>query len=62
MTEDEPYKSGEEMEPTKAPLEGPNVTSTFDTPPSADAVRAHDAAMRRHLQGKRPPQEPSEPS
>jgi len=62
MTEDEPYKRGEEMEPTKAPLEGPNVASTFDTPPSPDAVRAHDAAMRRHLQDRRPPQEPPAPS
>ena len=55
MTEEEPYKAGEEMEPTRAPLKGPNVVSTFDTPPSPDAVRAQDAAIRRHLQGRRPP-------
>jgi hypothetical protein len=48
------------MEPTKAPLKGPNVTSTFDTPPSPDAVRAQDAAIRRHLQDRKPPQDPSD--
>jgi hypothetical protein len=41
------------MEPTRVPLKGPNVISTFDTPPSADAVRAHDAAIRKHLQDRK---------
>ena len=59
MTEEEPFKAAEEMEPTKAPLKGPNVTSTFDTPPRPDAVRAQDAAIRRHLQARRPPEEPA---
>ena len=59
MTEEEPFRAAEEMEPTKAPLEGPNVTSTFDTPPRPDAVRAQDAAIRRHLQARRPPEEPA---
>jgi hypothetical protein len=54
MTEEEPLKGGEEMEPTRVPLKGPNVISTFDTPPSADAVRAHDAAIRKHLQDRKP--------
>jgi len=58
MTEDEPYKGSEDMEPTKVPLTGPNVTSTFDTPPSPDAVKAQDASIRKHLQGRRPPQDP----
>lgn len=60
MTEDEPFKGAEDMEPTKVPLKGPNVTSTFDTPPSADAVRAQDAAIRKHLQDRKPPQDPSD--
>jgi hypothetical protein len=58
MSEDEPYKGAEDMEPTKVPLTGPNVTSTFDTPPSPDAVKAQDAAIRRHLRDRRPPQSP----
>jgi hypothetical protein len=58
MTEDEPYKGSEDMEPTKVPLTGPNVTSTFDTPPSPDAVKAQDAAIRKHLQDRRPQQSP----
>jgi len=60
MTEDEPFKGGEEIEPTRVPLKGPNVTSTFDTPPRPEAVEAQDAAMRKHLQSRRPPQDPSE--
>jgi hypothetical protein len=52
MTEETPFGGAEEMEPTKAPLKGPNVTSTLDTPPHPDAVRVHDAAIRRHLQDK----------
>ena len=59
MTEDEQFKAGEEMEPTRVPLTGPHVTSTFDTPPSPDAVRAQDASIRKHLQDRRPPQERS---
>jgi hypothetical protein len=58
MTEDEPFEGAEDMEPTKAPLEGPNVASTFDTPPSPDAVRAQDAAIRKHLQDRKPPPDP----
>lgn len=58
MHEEEPLKGGDEMEPTKLPLKGPNVISTLDNPPSADAVRAHEAAIRRHLQDRRPPQDP----
>jgi hypothetical protein len=53
MTEAEPRKGAEEMEPTRVPLKGPNVISTFDTPPHPDAVKAHDAAIRKHLQDRR---------
>ncbi len=57
MTEDAPFDGAEDIEPTKVPLKGPNVLSTLDTPPSADAVKAHDAAIRRHLQDKREQQD-----
>jgi hypothetical protein len=53
MTEREPFKGVGDMEPTKVPLKGPNVASTLDTPPRPDAVRAHDAAIRKHLQNRR---------
>ena len=53
MTEDEPRKGGGELEPTRVPLKGPNVISTFDTPPHPDAVRAQDAAIRKHLQNRK---------
>jgi hypothetical protein len=58
MTEEQPFKGAQDMGPTRVPLKGPNVNSTFDTPPSPDAVKAHEAAMRRHLQDRRPPQDP----
>lgn len=59
MTEEDPFHGGDDLEPTKVQLKGPNVNSTFDTPPRPDAVRAHEAAIRRHLrsrlQGEDPP-------
>jgi len=58
MTEEEPLRGGEEMEPTKVPLKGKNVISTFDLPPHPDAVKAQDAAIRKHLQDRRPPLDP----
>ena len=59
MGEYEPFKGREsKLEPTEAPLKGPNVISTLDTPPHPDAVRAHDAAIRKHLKDRRPPQGP----
>ena len=60
MTEDEPFKSSEDTELTKVPLKGPNVASTFDTPLSPDAVKAHDASIRKHLQDRQPPPGPSD--
>ncbi len=56
MTEDEPYKGADE--PTRAPLKGPNVISTLGMPPSPDALRAQQAAIRKHLQRRRPEQHP----
>jgi hypothetical protein len=53
MSEEEPRRGGEELEPTRVPLKGPNVISTFDTPPHPDAVRAQDAAIRKHLQERK---------
>ena len=57
VDEEDPFKGGEEIEPTKVPLTGPNVVSTFDAPPHPDAVKVHDAAMRRHLRDRRTPQD-----
>lgn len=54
MAEEEPFKDTEGMEPTKVPLKGPNVISTLDSPPHPDAVRAHEAAIRKHLQDRGP--------
>jgi hypothetical protein len=55
MTEEEPRKGPDEIEPTKLPLSGPNVVTTFDAPPHPDAVKLHDASIRRHLRNRRPP-------
>jgi hypothetical protein len=52
--EEQPFKGGEEFAPTPLSLRGPNVISTFDTPPHPDAVRAQDAAIRKHLQDRKP--------
>jgi hypothetical protein len=58
MAEEDPFKGAEDMEPTRVPLRGPNVINTLDTPPSADAVKAQDAAIRKHLQDRRSQQDP----
>jgi hypothetical protein len=60
MNEDEPLKGAAEIGATRVPLKGPNVISTLDTPPRADAVKAHDAAMRKHLQDHRAQQDQGE--
>ena len=54
MTESDPFDGASEMEPTKVHLKGSNVISTLDVPPRADAVKAHEAAIRRHLRAKQP--------
>ncbi len=54
MAEAQPFKGGEDIEPTMHPLKGSNVTSTFDSPPHPDAVKAQDAAIRKHLQDRKP--------
>jgi hypothetical protein len=58
MTEESPFNGPDDMEPTKLPLKGPNVISTFDSPPHPDAIKVHDAAMRRHIKASRPRREP----
>jgi hypothetical protein len=62
MSEEQPFKGAEGIEPKLHPLKGPNVISTFDSPPHPDAVKAHDAAIRKHLQDRkpRPGQQPQE--
>jgi hypothetical protein len=64
MGEYEPFKSLDQkkLEPTEMPLKGPNVLSTLDTPPHPDAIKAHDAAIRRHLKDRRSPQFPPDAS
>jgi hypothetical protein len=58
MSEQDPFRRLRDPQPTKMQLKGPNVISTFDTPPSPDAVRAHEAAIRKHLQDRRPGEDP----
>jgi hypothetical protein len=58
MNEEQPRKGDEGIEPTVVPLHGPNVISTFDTPPHPDALRAQEAVMRKHLQDRKPRQDP----
>jgi hypothetical protein len=62
MGEEEPFRGDEEIEPTKVSLKGPNVVSTFDAPPSPDAVKAQEAAVRRHLRIRRSEPDPPEES
>ena len=54
MSEEQPSKEPGELEPTTLALNGPNVISTLDTPPHPDAVKAHDATIRKHLQDRKP--------
>ena len=54
MSESDPFDGASEMEPTKVQLKGSNVISTLDVPPRADAVKAHEAAIRKHLRAKQP--------
>jgi hypothetical protein len=61
MTEEDPFEGAGDMEPTRVPLTGPNVISTFDSPPHPDAVKAHDAAIRKHLQDRRSQQDQGRP-
>ncbi len=56
MSEEQPCKEPGELEPTTLALNAPNVISTLDTPPHPDAVKAHDATIRKHLQDRKPPE------
>ena len=59
MTERNPFEDGRrKLERTKLSLRGPNVTSTFDTPPRPDALRVLKATIRKHLHERRPGGEP----
>jgi hypothetical protein len=58
MTEEDPFKDPEDLELTKLPLTGPHIATTFDKPPSADALEAQEAAIRKHLRDRQPPQGP----
>jgi hypothetical protein len=60
MSEDEPFSGSEELEPTKIQLKGPNVVSTFEHPPRAAAVKAQEAAIRKHLRDRRTQKDPPE--
>jgi hypothetical protein len=59
MSEDDPFQGAEEIEPTKVELKGPNVTSTFDAPPHPDAVKVHEASIRKHLKDRRSGENPA---
>jgi hypothetical protein len=61
MDEEEPLKGGDDIEPTRVPLTGPNVRSTFDVPPRPDALLALRQSIRRHLRGAPPPPERPDP-
>jgi|HubBroStandDraft_1064217.scaffolds.fasta_scaffold444402_2 hypothetical protein len=55
MTERNPFEDPRKRpERTKVSLRGPNTTSTFDTPPSPDALKVQKAAIRKHLHEHRP--------
>jgi hypothetical protein len=55
MTERNPFEDPrKKLERTKVSLRGPNVTSTFDTPPRPDALKAQKAAIRKYLHERRP--------
>ena len=56
MSEAQPFKGEADKEPKLHLLKGPNVISTFDCPPHPDAIKAHDAAIRRYLQDRKPRQ------
>jgi hypothetical protein len=54
MSEADPFRERDgEPKPTTVKLDGPNVKCTLHTPPRADAVKAHEAAIRKHLKGRR---------
>ncbi|HEY7934856.1 MAG TPA: hypothetical protein VID48_13630 [Solirubrobacteraceae bacterium] len=54
MTERDPFEDAQEKpECTKVQLRGPNVTNSLDKPPRQDALKAQEAAIRKHLQEQR---------
>lgn len=61
MSEERPFRGEADRKPKLHPLKGPNMISTFDCPPHPDAIKVHDAAIRKHLQDRRPPKDPPKP-
>jgi hypothetical protein len=50
MTESDPFEDAREKPRcTKVELRGPNVSTSFDRPPSPDALKVQQAAIRKHL-------------
>ena len=55
MTESDPFEHARQKPQFKTvELRGPNVTCSFDRPPRPDALRVQQAAIRKHLDGRRP--------
>lgn len=56
MSESDPFRDAhrQRMQCTPHSLRGPNVTSSVDRPPRPDALRAQRAAIRKHLDERRP--------
>jgi hypothetical protein len=63
MTENDPFDDArEKLQCTKVELRGPNVTSSVDRPPSPDALKVQQAAIRKHLHDRAPrPRPPDDP-
>jgi len=62
MTESDPFRRIRRLKPTKVQLKGPNVKTTFDKPLHPHAVKAQVAAIRKHLQSRRPGGGPPSPA
>lgn len=60
MTEDDPFVGAGDLEPTKVQLEDPHVSSTFEVPLRPHALKAHEAAIRKQLEDRRPKPPPAE--
>jgi hypothetical protein len=55
MTESDPFEDAREKPRfTKVELRGPNVSSSFDRPLRADALKVQRAAIRKHLHDRGP--------
>ncbi len=53
MMESDPFEHARQKPQfKKVELRGPNVTCSIDRPPSPDALRVQQAAIRKHLHGR----------